>query len=151
VPNLQSAVHLLIDDRKRSHLLLACGPRALQLVIEGADLLSGPVRLNFIIRGIAGISASIDKLAVLRKLLAPGGKRCLEPNGWSARTLRLRNALVALDGRAAGASYRDVASVIFGKDRVASDWPDPALKDRVRRSLSRGEAYANGGYRALIT
>jgi hypothetical protein len=149
VPNLKSAVHLLIDDRKRNHLLLVYGPLALQLLIEGADLLSEPVRLNFIIRGVAGISASIDKLAVLRRLLAPDCKP-LEPNGWSARTLRLRNALVALDGHAAGASYRDVASVIFGKDRVASDWPDPALKDRVRRSLSRGATYANGGYRTLI-
>jgi hypothetical protein len=151
VPNLKSAVHLLIDDRKRNHLLLVCGPLALQLLIEGADLLSEPVRLNFIIRGVAKISASIDKLAVLRKLLAPDCRRRLEPNGWSARTLRLRNALVALDGHAAGASYRDVATVIFGKDRVASDWPDPALKDRVRRSLSRGEAYVNGGYRTLMT
>lgn len=150
MPDLQCAAHLLIDDRKRNHLLLACGPLALQLLIEGGDLLSGPVRLNFIICGITRISASIDKLAVLRKLLAPDYRRRLEPNGWSARTLRLRNALVALDGHAAGASYRDVASVIFGKDRVASDWPDPALKDRVRRSLSRGATYANGGYRTLI-
>jgi hypothetical protein len=100
VPDLQSAVHLLIDDRKRNHLLLACGPLAFQLLVGGADLLSGPVRLNFIIRGIARINASIDKLAVLRKLLAPGCKRRLEPNGWSARTLKLRNALLALDGRA---------------------------------------------------
>jgi hypothetical protein len=151
VPDLQSAAHLLIDDRKRNHLLLACGPLALQLLIEGADLLSGPVRLDVIIRGITDISASIDKLAVLRKLLAPGRKRRLQPNGWSARTLRLRDALIALDGRAAGASHRDVATVIFGKNRVASDWPDPALKDRVRRSLSRGEVYANGGYRTLMT
>lgn len=150
MPDLHSAVHLLIDDRKRNHLLLACGPLALQLLIEGGDLLSEPVCLNFIIRGIASISTSIDQLAVLRKLLRRGRGRRPEPNGWSARTLKLRNALVALDGHAAGASYRDVASVIFGKDRVASDWPDPALKDRVRRSLSRGEAYANGGYRRLI-
>ena len=149
MPDLQSAVHLLIDDRRRNHLLLARGPLALQLLIDGADLLSGPVRLDVIIRGMTSLSASIDKLAVLRRLLAPDCKP-LEPNGWSARTLRLRNALVALDGHTAGASYRDVATVIFGKDRVASDWPDPSLKDRVRRSLSRGEAYSNGGYRALI-
>ena len=70
------------------------------------------------------------------------------------RVRRLRpadlDAVIALDGHAAGASYREIAAVIFGRDRVARDWPDPSLKDPVRHSLSRGQAYANGGYRALI-
>ena len=147
---MPGAVHLLIDDRKRNHLVLVCGNLALQLLIEGADLLSGPVYLNFIIPGLTGIGSAIEKLVVLRQILARPSELLYTPRAWSARTLRLRNALIALDGHAAGASYRDVAAVIFGKDRVARDWPDPSLKDHVRRSLRRGQAYASGRYRTLI-
>ncbi|WP_088343810.1 MULTISPECIES: DUF2285 domain-containing protein [Rhodomicrobium] len=149
-PDLPGAVHLLIDDRKRSHLLLVCGPLALQLLIEGADLLSGPVSLNFITRGIAELAPAIDKLSMLRRILACSSQFRHAQRSWSTQTLRLRNALIALDGHAAGASYREIATVIFGKERVARDWPDPSLKDRVRRSLSRGQAYINGRYRTLI-
>jgi hypothetical protein len=150
VPDLPGAVHLLIDDRKRSHLLLVCGPLALQVLIEGADLLSAPVSLNFITRGIAEIGFTIDKLSALRRILTCSSQPREAPRSWSTQTLRLRNALIALDGHAARASYRETAAIIFGKERVARDWPDPSLKDRVRRSLSRGQTYANGRYRTLI-
>lgn len=150
VPGLPGVVHVLIDERKRSHLLLVCGPLALQLLIEGADLFSGPVSLNFIVSGIVEISSAIDKLSALRRILARSSPLQHALRHWSAKTLRLRNAIIALDGHAAGASYREIAAVIFGRDRVARDWPDPSLKDPVRRSLSRGQAFANGGYRTLI-
>ena len=106
--------------------------------------------MSFIIPGIAGIGSGIDKLVALRRILARPSGLLSAPRHWSAQALRLRNALIALDGYAAGASYRDVAAVIFGEDRVAREWPDPSLKDRIRRSLRRGQAYANGGYRRLI-
>ena len=150
VPDLPGAAHLLIDDRKRSHLLLTCAPLALQLLIEGADLLGGPVSLTFITRGIAELGPAIDKLSALRRILTGSSQIRHPPRRWSTQSLRLRDALIALDGHAAGASYREIATVIFGKHRVANDWPDPALKDRVRRSLRRGQAYTNGGYRTLI-
>ncbi len=150
VPDLPGAAHLLIDDRKRSHLLLTCASLALQLLIEGADLLDGPVSLSFITPGTAELGSAIDKLSALRRILT-GSPQLRQPlHRWSTQSLRLRDALIALDGHAAGASYREIAAVIFGKHRVASEWPDPALKDRVRRALRRGQAYANGGYRTLI-
>lgn len=149
VYELPAAVHLLIDHRKRSHLLLICGNLALQLLIEGADLLTGPVCLNFIIPGIAKINNAIEKLATLRQLLTKPFDLPHTSSKWGPNTLKLRNALIALDAHAAGASYRDVATVIFGEDRVVRDWPDP-LKDRIRRSLRRGQALVNGGYRTLI-
>lgn len=149
-PDLPGAVHLLIDEHKRSHLLLVCGPLALQLLVEGADLLSGPVSLSFITRGISELGSAIDKFSALRRILTCSSQLQRAQRNWSPQTLRLRNALISLDGHAAGASYREIATIIFGRERVARDWPDPSLKDRVRRSLSRGRAYANGEYRALI-
>jgi len=149
VLDLPAAVHLLIDHRNCGHLLLARGNLALQLLVEGADLLSGPVCLNFVIPGTARINSAIEKLATLRQILMRSSDLPHTLIEWSAYSLSLRNALIALDGHAAGASYRDVAAVIFGKTRVARDWPDP-LKDRIRRSLRRGQALTNGGYRTLI-
>ena len=54
------------------------------------------------------------------------------------------------DGTLAGASLRDVAEGLFGVDAVADDWyADSALRARVRRLVSRGDALMRGGYRRL--
>jgi hypothetical protein len=50
---MSGAVHLLIDDRKRNHLLLMCGNLALQLLIEGADRSGSAISDS----GISGLSA----------------------------------------------------------------------------------------------
>jgi hypothetical protein len=64
----------------------------------------------------------------------------------------LRDALIVLDGRAAGASYRDIASVIYGADRARAAWNSPSrsIKDRLHRAFNIGKAFRDGGYRALI-
>jgi len=65
---------------------------------------------------------------------------------------RLCISLRVLDGRLAGASYRDIAVALFGRDRVNEDWNAPGdhLKNRVRRAARRGVALMQGGYRALL-
>ena len=65
---------------------------------------------------------------------------------------RLCITLRVLDGRLAGASYRDIAVAFFGHDRVNEDWNSPGdhLKNRIRRAAQRGVALMQGGYRALL-
>jgi hypothetical protein len=64
----------------------------------------------------------------------------------------LRDAVVALDGRGAGASHRDTAEVIFGIKRVREDWSARGgwLKERMRRALNKGEELRDGGYRRAL-
>lgn len=64
---------------------------------------------------------------------------------------RLRGMLRALDQRQAGASYRDIAAILFGMNRVRRDWSEgDHLKNHVRRLIQRGEALVDGGYRRFL-
>jgi len=59
--------------------------------------------------------------------------------------------LQAIDGRMNGASYRQIAGVIFGVDRVASEpWKTSALRDTTTSLVRDGFAMIAGGYRALL-
>lgn len=60
-------------------------------------------------------------------------------------------SLQALDGFLAGASEREIASVIFGATIVARSWhSDSDLRANVRYLIKRGRACMNGGYRKLL-
>jgi hypothetical protein len=60
--------------------------------------------------------------------------------------------LVALDGHLAGRSYRDIAEVLYGTDRIGSYWTDDSrgYKSKVRRAVACGLALMNNGYRDLL-
>jgi hypothetical protein len=90
------------------------------------------------------------ELSDLHSLLSAGRGAAPKPPHWTARTARLRDALIALDGHRAGAKPREIAVVICGRERVERDWPDRGLRLRVHRAVIRGEALCNGGYRELL-
>lgn len=64
---------------------------------------------------------------------------------------RQRHMLQATDGRMNGATYRDIACVLFGVERVASEpWKTSALRDVTTALVRDGLAMIAGGYRALL-
>jgi hypothetical protein len=64
---------------------------------------------------------------------------------------RLGTALRALDGHLAGASYREVAEVLFGSARVpARGWKTHDLRSRTIRLVRLGLHMMRGGYRDLL-
>ena len=65
---------------------------------------------------------------------------------------KYRDYLLALDGRLAGRSYRDIAEVLYGSDTIGTTWADDTrgLKSKVRRAVDCGLALMNGGYRELL-
>jgi hypothetical protein len=57
----------------------------------------------------------------------------------------------ALDGWLAGHSYREIAEVLVGKERVlARPWKDHDLRSQIIRLVKSGIALTRGGYRALL-
>lgn len=67
---------------------------------------------------------------------------------WKARLIP---ALQALDGRQSGASYRAIARVLYGEDRIASEfWKTSSLRDTTIRLVRRGLFLMRGGYRRLL-
>lgn len=92
-------------------------------------------------------SEAVDRL--LRALLG----RAVPADGrlTSQQKRRQRFMLQATDGRMNGATYRDIASVIFGVDRVASEhWKTSALRDATAALVKDGLAMVAGGYRTLL-
>ncbi len=67
------------------------------------------------------------------------------------RRERLKRALRTIDGRQSGASYRTLATVFFGADRVAAEpWKTSSLKAQVARLASYGRMMIDHGYRQLL-
>lgn len=52
----------------------------------------------------------------------------------------------------AGCSYREIAVFLYGEKAVKEDWnnPNQTMKNRVIRSVKRGQRMMNGGYRTLL-
>ena len=64
---------------------------------------------------------------------------------------RLKRALRTLDGRRDGASYREIATVLFGAHRVADEpWKTSSLKAQVARLARHGRMLTERGYRSLL-
>ncbi len=60
---------------------------------------------------------------------------------------------MAWDAHAHGASQRDVGILLFGAERVESDWNQlsDSLRSQVRRLLQHAGRMVRGGWRAMLT
>jgi hypothetical protein len=64
---------------------------------------------------------------------------------------RLALALRALDARVEGSTYRTIAGVLFGADRIPERaWKTHDLRNRAIRLVQSGFALMRGGYRELL-
>lgn len=67
------------------------------------------------------------------------------------RRQRMKAMLRALDGRASGAVHREIATVLFGAARVATEpWKTSSLRDATLRLVRDGGRMMSGGYRGLL-
>lgn len=68
------------------------------------------------------------------------------------RSRRLIQVLQALDGWLEKANQREIATAVFGEDRVARDWHSPGnhLRDQVRRAIASGRSLMSDRYRGFL-
>lgn len=123
--------------------------RFVTLRLRGRRAARGPVGLTLL---VAGLTEARSAASVLTSL---AGLASLDLR-WAKRTRRqflMRDALIALDGHAIGASYREIAVAIVGRTEAKAAWDSPsrALKERIRRALRAGQSFRDGGYRRLIS
>ena len=148
-PWLHSLEHILVDSHDRQHVVLRANSVAMQLTIDGCSLVDGPVNLTLLVRGFSSLRAAVTHLSTLRRILSPAPPQMSSPV-WTPTTRKLRDALVAYDGHAAGASYHEIALVLHDPKFVERNW-HTGLKERMRRHLRRGIALTSGGYRKLLS
>jgi hypothetical protein len=116
------------------------------LISRDGTFLHGNSSVTFLHEGLKSASNHAETLAVLRKLTAQQDNFRENKLSYDCKLL---NYLIALDGHLDGRSYRDIAEVIYGKDRVGASWTADTqwMKSKVRRAVERGIALMNGGYR----
>jgi hypothetical protein len=125
------------------HQMSAC------MVVKNATFLIGNSSVTFEILGFEDPTKAIEAVQTLRRLRTNAAK---ELNVQSCFPPKYLNYLIALDGHLAGRSYRDIAEILYGADRIGPYWTDDSrgYKSKVRRAVERGVALMKGGYRALL-
>jgi len=149
LPSLPSIEHILIDATGRQQVVLRANQASIQLTIEGADLTAGHIAITFLVPGLDAIAGARHQLDLLDRVLSANRAPSSVVPRWTTRTRNLRDALITLDGRRAGASHREIAILIYGAEAVAADW-GVGLRQRMQRHYSRGAALAAGGYRDFL-
>lgn len=145
---LESVQHVIVGFDRAEHILFRKSDLAVTFRLMGARANIAPVCLTYRSKGNDDARKNGLVQTKLPLLFA-------QPTRWIIRTrdqLMLRDAVVALDGRQAGASYREIAIAMVGAARAKEAWSSAsrALKERVRRARTKGEEMRDGGYRTLI-
>ena len=140
-----------IVDRGTRHgqrLLLHTTDVSIAFDLQGDRITDSPVNVTFQVSGLAAAPRTAKLLTKLTKMLSSKPRK----NNVTVQRTLLRDGLIALDGRQSGATYRDMAEVIFGQDRTTAAWGGPSrnIKDRLARALTKAEALIAGGYSQLI-
>ena len=140
--------HIVVSRDGAETVLINNSDKALKLSKRGKTALRGPVCLTFQIVGLRALPVAGRSILSLPDLLTARPRKFNR----SRRQRLLCEAVIALDGRTAGATYQDVAVVIAGAERARMAWKnsDHSLKDRMRRALKAGMLLRNGRYRILI-
>ena len=151
VGQFDDLVTLLRHTDGHESLSFSDGVHHLQLEIVEGSVTAGPVRLHYRLSGFRFVEAqalTVRRLAQLRRLgRFPRNLFPPEP-----RAHRWVMALRAYDGMADGASHRDIATVLFGKQTVHDDWSGRSgyLRLRIQRLIRGAEKMVCGGYRELL-
>ncbi|MBZ0209770.1 MAG: DUF2285 domain-containing protein [Hyphomicrobium sp.] len=142
---------LLIDAKGTQHLKFIADRSTISILLDGAAVAVAPARVVFHVDGLQRLERARDSFATLSDILSRDIERS-EDWQWTATSLAVRDALIALDGHRVGATYRAIATVIFGAERTEDAWrsASTALKDRIRRALKRGLSLVAGGYREFL-
>jgi hypothetical protein len=133
------------------HLLLSDGLKTIRIDVMAGSLANGPVRLRYLLAGVAAVERP---LLTLRRLLAlqRGGtfSRALHPDERRARKWIMM--LRTHDGLAAGASQRELAMTLLSRYAEQERWRSAAssLRSQVQRLARASRCLASGGYRALL-
>lgn len=151
VSDVKCSVRVVESHRGLQHISFQEAGRSLQLAVSGVDVMQRVCLLTGAVVESGSLRARLSALQCLNDLYSSGH---LNPRHFppEPRAQRLAFVLQALDGWLAGATYREIATALFDRNRVDLDWGDPRghLRDRVRRAVRRGRILMEGGYRQFL-
>jgi hypothetical protein len=140
--------HIVVERSVAERLLVHTTTSAIAIELRGDKISEGSVNVVFHVAGLGRARSTGAMLIALPHVLTGPPRHRVK----SVRRNLLCNALISLDGRRAGASYREMASVAFGHKRALAAWNSPsrAMKDQVIRAHDKGVELVAGGYLKLL-
>ncbi|MEQ1696749.1 MAG: DUF2285 domain-containing protein [Hyphomicrobiaceae bacterium] len=152
LPRPPIRTHVHFDGFGRQIVTLESEICRATVIISGALVTLGPVDLQIGWIGLSDLAANVCRLNALAHLLM--AQRYYGPIRRPAAVdgRHLRNAIIALDGERAGATRRQMATVIYGEKIVSDEWAAPSgrLKAMIKRDVVRGRRLSSGGWRDLV-
>jgi hypothetical protein len=144
IAELSSAGHVILGPAGEEYVLLRDSSEALTLRVHGSRASMGPVSARFVVEASAQAGRALAAVQRATDLFFRPRHR----SNRSRERLLARDALIALDAEAAGASLRETAELIHGAEFVRREWPGKGewLKGRIRRARAKGEELRDGGY-----
>jgi|GEM_PF-6496418 len=143
--------HFLIAPGRRTKLVINAPGYAAQLAIE-ENALPVPQAVYMSLRLGAGhlMNNHLRRVEEFADFCLGRNVTCKPVRGLSP--IKLRNALIALDGQLGGVSQRRIAEVIFGADTVRQDWDNGprSYKSKTRRLIKKGVSLMEYGYKDLL-
>ena len=148
IDNVATIRHVVLGPGNEQLVLIKDAVFAVALRLHGCRASLAPVNTSFLYRGLPDPDSIARSLSGLIRLIHHPDYRAHKDR----EHLFLRDALVALDGNSLGASYREIATIIYGPDATRAAWVSASrwMKDRVRRALAKGELLRDGAYRELL-
>jgi hypothetical protein len=119
------------------------------LINRCGTMLFGSSNVSFLHHGIGTASRHHETLRILQRLTQ---KTANDDFRSEPQSNKYHDYLVALEGRLAGLSYRDIAEILYGPERIGPCWADDSrgYKSKIIRAAKSGLALMNGGYRDLL-
>jgi hypothetical protein len=149
---LASWLTVVVGADGREHAVLSDGRHHLRLDIA-AGRFDGQeaVALEYLLHGVRSAE---PRLLTLRRLFSLCRHRRFARTLFPAdpRQPRLVAMLRVSDALAVGASQREIAAELFGREAMTRDWNgrSDALRSRLRRLVREARAMAKGGYLDLL-
>jgi hypothetical protein len=139
----------VLVTRHDEHVVVNCNQMSAHMVVKDSTFLIGESLVTFEILGLEEPDKTFEAIRTLR---ATRSNQCVQGKFQGEYRSKYFDYLLALDGHLAGRSYRDIAEVLYGADRIGPYWTDDSrgYKSKVRRAVERGLALMNGGYRDIL-
>lgn len=133
------------DSIGREFLLTRGNGCIFQVRCHGISLLGmEPVRMKLQISDFESYDRKVK--AQQEGMRVFGNNPDAEPPKWTKRTHMLRDGLIVLDSLKLGMSRREIAIVLYGKNKVDDEWQSGHMKDAVKYLVQKAKALRDGGY-----
>jgi len=144
---------LLYESANQSrHVVLMAQRLWIQLYCDTSHPLEDDALIAFRIDGAKHANKRVKTMMSLLKLHKSSGRRFGDISVRQS-TRKLNDALIALDIKSQGGTYKDIAQFLFGNSRVNEHWSGghSPYKQKARRALERGRLYRDGKYFELLS